>query len=130
MVEDYSGRPVIVRSDRASELVVRVPEACLKDLACIQLTSLDHEVDELIHWGVSVPVDIVMQDPVEFPKLYRYADLLENHPVRASIPAVKGCFKAVKLAVSLNFAVKLVITQQPDQLVIEELAQILDLYLH
>ncbi len=130
MVEEYRGRPVIVRSDQPSELVARLPEAYLKDLACVQLLSLDGEIDDLIHWGELVPVDIVMRNPVEFPKLYRYADLLENHPVRVSIPAVPGCYKAVKLAVSLNFAVKLVIAQQPDQALIEELAQILDLYLH
>jgi hypothetical protein len=130
MVEEYRGRPVIIRSDQASELVARIPEEYLKDLACVQLLSLDDEVDDLIHWGELVPVDIVMRDPAEFPKLYRYSDLLENHPVRVSIPAVSGCSKAVKLAVSLNFAVKLVISQQPDQALIEELAQILDLYLH
>ena len=130
MVEEYLGRRVIVRSHKASELVARVPEESMKDLACVQLLSLDGEVDDLIHWGDLVPVDIVMRDPAEFPKLYRYADLLENHPVRVSIPMVPGCYKAVKLAVSLNFAVKLVIAQQPDQALLDELAQLLDLYLH
>lgn len=130
MVEAYRGRQVIVRADQPSDLVTRVSEEDLKDLVCVQLLSLDGEVDDLIHWGESVPVDIVMRDPAEFPKLYRCGDLLENHPVRVSIPAVPGCYKAVKLAVSLNFAVKLVIAQQPDQALIDELAQILDLYLH
>ena len=130
MVEQYRGRPVIVRSDQASELAARVSEEYLKDLVCVQLLSLDGEVDDLIHWGELAPVDIVMRDPAEFPKLYRYSELLENHPVRVSIPVVPGCSKAVKLAVSLNFAVKLVVAQQPDQALIEELAQVLDLYLH
>jgi hypothetical protein len=130
MIDEYRGRPVIVRSHQASELVARVSEEYLKDLVCIQVLSLDGEVNDLIHWGESVPVDIVMRDPAEFPRLYRFADLLENHPVRVSAPVVPGCYKAVKLAVSLNFAVKLVITQQPDQALIEELAQVLDLYLH
>lgn len=130
MVEQYRGRPVIVRAHQPSELLARIPDEYLKDLACVQLLSLDGEVDELIHWGELVPVDIVMRDPAEFPKLYRYSDLLENHPVRVSIPVLPGCYKAVKLAVSLNFAVKLVIAQQPDQALIDELAQVLDLYLH
>jgi hypothetical protein len=130
MVEQYRGRPVIVRSDQASDLAARVSEEYLKDLVCVQLLSLDGEVDDLIHWGELAPVDIVMRDPAEFPKLYRYSELLENHPVRVSIPVVPGCSKAVKLAVSLNFAVKLVVAQQPDQALIEELAQVLDLYLH
>lgn len=130
MVEQNRDRPVIVRSNQPSELVARVPEEYLKDLAYVQLLSLDGEVDDLIHWGELVPVDIVMRDPAEFPRLYRYSELLENHPVRVSIPVVPGCYKAVKLAVSLNFAVKLVIAQQPDQELIQELAQALDLYLH
>ena len=130
MVEEYRGRPVIVRSDQASQLAACVSEEYLKDLVYVQLLSLDGEVDDLIHWGDLVPVDLVMRDPAEFPKLYRHSDLLENHPVRVSIPVAPGCYKAVKLAVSLNFAVKLVISQQPDQALIEELAQVLDLYLH
>lgn len=130
MVEEYRGHPVIVRSDQASELVARLSKEDLKYLVCVQLLSLDGEVDDLIHWGDLVPVDLVMRDPAEFPKLYRYSDLLENHPVRVSIPVAPGCYKAVKLAVSLNFAVKLVIAQQPTQALIEELAQVLDLYLH
>lgn len=130
MVEAYRGRQVIVRSDQPTELLERLSEEYLKDLVCVQLLSLDGEVDDLIHWGESVPVDIVMRHPAEFPRLYRFADLLENHPVRVSIPVAPGCYKAVKLTVALNFAVKLVITQQPDQTLIEELAQVLDLYLH
>jgi hypothetical protein len=130
MVGEFRSRPVIVRSDRASELVAGVSGEDLKHLVCVQLLCLDGEVDELIHWGDMVPVDLVMRDPAEFPKLYRYSDLLDNHPVRVSIPVAPGCYKAVKLAVSLNFAVKLVITQQPDKALIEEMAQVLELYLH
>lgn len=130
MIGAYRNRPVIVRSDQASELVACLAETDLNDLVCVQLLSVDSELDELIPWGRSVPVDIVMRQPAEFPKLYRHSDLLENHPVRVSIPAAPGCYKAVKLAVSLNFAVKLVISQQPDKALIEEMAQVLDLYLH
>jgi hypothetical protein len=130
MVGEYRNRPVIVRSQQASELVARVSEDYLKDLVCVQLLSVDDDLDELVHWGESVPIDIVMRDPAEFPRLYRYSDLLENHPVRVSIPVTPGCYKAVKLAVSLNFAVKLVIAQQPDQALIDEMAEALDLYLH
>jgi hypothetical protein len=130
MIGEYRDRPVIVRSDKASELVARMPEEHLKDLVCVQLLSLDGDIDELVHWGESAPIDIVMKDPAEFPTLYRYSDLLENHPVRVSIPVTPGCYKAVKLAVSLNFAVKLVIAQQPDKALIDEMAEALDLYLH
>jgi hypothetical protein len=129
IIEEYRGRRVIVRSNRASEIAACLSKEPVNELLYVQLLSLDCEVDQLIHWRESAPIDIVMQDPAEFPKLYRYSDLLENHPVRVSIPVAPGCYKAVKLAVSLNFAVKLVIAQ-PDHSLIEELAQVLDLYLH
>jgi hypothetical protein len=129
MIDEYRGSRVIVRSHRASEIVPCLTKEPVKELMYVQLLSLDCEVDQLIHWRESAPIDIVMQNPAEFPKLYRYSDLLENHPVRVSIPVAPGCYKAVKLAVSLNFAVKLVIAQ-PDHSLIEELAQVLDLYLH
>jgi hypothetical protein len=128
--KQYRGRPIIARSEQASELVAQLPDESFENLAYVQLLSLDGEIDDLIHWGQSLPVDIVMRDPVEFPKLYRFADLLENHPVRVSIPVATHCYKAAKLAVSLNFAVKLVLTEQPDEALIAELAQILELYLH
>ena len=41
-----------------------------------------------------------------------------------------GLYKAAKLAISLNFAVKLEVVQRLDQPVIDELGQVLDLYLH
>ncbi|HZM85482.1 MAG TPA: hypothetical protein VFF31_02900 [Blastocatellia bacterium] len=129
MIDEYRDSRVIVRSHSASEIVACLTKEPVKQLMYVQLLSLDCEVDQLIHWGESAPIDIVMQDPAEFPKLYRYSDLLENHPVRVSIPAAPGCYKAVKLAVSLNFGVKLLIGQ-PDHSLIAELARVLDLYLY
>ncbi len=129
MIDEYRDSRVIVRSHSASEIVACLTKVPVKQLMYVQLLSLDCEVDQLIHWGESAPIDIVMQDPAEFPKLYRYSDLLENHPVRVSIPAAPGCYKAVKLAVSLNFGVKLLIGQ-PDHSLIAELARVLDLYLY
>ena len=61
--------------------------------------------------------------------LYGYAKLLDNHPVRISIPVEPGFEKAVKLASSLQLAVRLKIGQPPPTL-IESLARLLDDYLH
>ncbi len=131
MAESYRGRKIIVRSHNPAEIIESLSEDDLERLAYIQLLSLNAVVDDLVQWGVSVPVDLLMRDPeTEFPLLYKLADLLDNHPVRTSIPIVPGLYKAAKLAISLNFAVKLEVVQRLDQSLIEELGQVLDLYLH
>jgi hypothetical protein len=55
--------------------------------------------------------------------------LLADRPVRVSVPVVPGIAKVARLALSLNFAVKLE-PSQPEPSQIEELLQVLDLYLH
>jgi hypothetical protein len=88
------------------------------------------DTSDLEAWGEGIPIDLVMKDPAaEFALLYNYTNLLDTHPVRVSIPVVPGFSKAAKLAVSLSFAVKLQL-EQPDSFLIEELAEVLDLYLH
>jgi hypothetical protein len=49
--------------------------------------------------------------------------------VRITIPLVSGFSKAVKLAISLRYAVKLEV-RQPDEDLLQELESVLDLYLH
>ena len=57
------------------------------------------------------------------------APLNTKHPVRVTIPVVPGFTKAVRLAGSLNFAVKLAVTQ-PDPDLVREMLEVLDYYLH
>ncbi len=131
MAESYRKKNVIVRSHSPAEIVESFSEDQLDRIVYIQLLSLNAEVDDLVQWGGSVPVDLLMRDPeTEFPLLYKFSDLLDNHPVRISIPIVPGLNKAAKLAISLNFAVKLEMVQRLDQTLIEELGQLLQLYLH
>jgi len=130
-VEAYRGRRLVIRSREPAELIACLSQSGTENIAYLQLLGLDADVAELIHTGDNLPVDIVMRDPeTEFPFLYRFARLLDNHPVRVTVPVVAGFSKAVKLAMSLQFAVKLEMVQQPDAVVIEELAKVLDLYLH
>src|SRR4051794_39246520 len=111
----YRGRRLVVRSREPAELIACVSEADTENVAHLQLLGVDADVTDLIHEGENLPVDIVMRDPeTEFPFLYRFARLLENHPVRVSVPVVAGFGKAVKLAMSLQFAVKLEMVRQPD----------------
>jgi hypothetical protein len=65
----------------------------------------------------------------DFPHLYEHAGLTASRPVRVSVTVAPDFGKAVKLAVSLGFAVKLVVTQ-PDRALLDEVLDVLDLYLH
>jgi len=131
LVEKYRGRSLVVRTERPSEVVRAITPELLADISYVRLSSFDAEVDDLVHWGVGVPVDVVMRRPLsEFMRLYRFAKLLENHPVRISVPVVAGCGRAVRLALALSFAVKLEVAEPPGPDVINELHEVLNLYLY
>jgi hypothetical protein len=126
----FQGRKVIVRSADASTLVHALPEKRLEDVVAVQLLPPHREADILARWGWAIPVEIVVQDPAkEYALLYRFARLLDKHPIRISIPALAGLEKAVKVATSLQFQVKLELGQ-PDSKTVNELRRALDLYLH
>jgi hypothetical protein len=130
MAGSYRDLNIIVRSHDPLEFIECLSKDDLKNLLYIQLLSLSSDVDILLKWGVSVPVDLVMANPdTEFPLLYKHAELLNRHPVRVSIPVTRGFNKVVRLAASLNFAVKLEIGQLDGGLV-EEMFQTLNFYLH
>jgi hypothetical protein len=130
LVPEYSGQPVIVRSESSPELIKALPNDSLESVVGVQLLSLNTDVDALADWGHAVPVELVMSDPAnEFPLLYRNARLLDKHPMRVLIPALAGFSKAVKLASSLQFSIRIELGQ-PSAEVIDELKQVLDYYLH
>jgi hypothetical protein len=130
LVPAYRGRSVIVRSHEPADLVKMLPERDLDNLVGVQLLSLTADVDVMADWGYAMPVELVMSDPAtEFPLLYRHAKLLDKHPVRVSIPVVPAFGKAVKVANSLQFTVKLEMGQ-PENAVVEEMFSALDFYLH
>ena len=119
-IEAYRGRDLIVRSHDPSELLKKLVLGDLKRIACLQILGTGGSIDPLLRWGPSIPVDLVVQDPeADLPLLYRYAPLPADRPVRVSVPVVPGFSKIVKLALSLNFAVKLEISQ-PEPALIEE----------
>jgi hypothetical protein len=130
LVHAYRGREVIVRTHDPAALVKALPESDLGNVVGVQLLSLLADVDVLADWGYAIPVELAMRDPVtEFAVLYRHAKLLDKHPVRASIPVVPGLSRAVRIAISLQFAVKLELGQ-PEPAAIEEMLAVLDFYLH
>jgi hypothetical protein len=130
LVPAYRGREVLVRAQDPTALVHALPDSDIEKLVSVQLLSLTADVDALADWGYGVPVELIMRSPeTEFPLLYRHAKLLDKHPVRVSIPALPGLFKAVKIASALRFPIKLDVGQ-PDPVAIEALQAVLDFYLH
>ncbi|MEA3277142.1 MAG: hypothetical protein U9Q81_18020 [Pseudomonadota bacterium] len=126
----YRGRRLIVRSDDPHALVDRIGAVDLDNLAYVQLRSLPSGSDALVHWAEDLGIELVLDSPAEdFARLYDYARLLDNHPARVLLPVEPGFEKAVKLAASLQFAVRLQVGQ-PTAPLIESLAQLLDDYLH
>jgi len=121
---------MIVRLHDPSEIVQNVTDGDHGDISYIRLLSLTGEIDVLMGWGYGIPVDLVVSDPCrDLPFLYRYAPVLEVHPIRVSVPLVPGFGKVVKLAISLGFAVK-VEGGQPEESLSAELQQISRFYLH
>lgn len=129
----YRGRRVTVRGAKPAAIAELLSEELQDDVVSVQLLSANADPEELSRlagWGRGIPFDIVLTDPgVEFPLLYNFSRLLDKHPIRASIPVKAGFAKAVRLALALKFAVKLDIGQ-PDAPAVDELTDVLNLYLH
>lgn len=130
LAEGYAGRRVIVRSRDPAELAACISKLNPEEVLYGQLLSLDVDAAPLTNWGHSAPLDLVMTRPAdEFPLLYRFSHLLDNHQIRVSIPVSAGFANAVRLALALHFSVKLEVGQ-PDPDLVEELGKVLALYLH
>jgi hypothetical protein len=129
MVRRYRGADIIVRARDAYDFPKSLSETDLRNVLYLQILSLSSDTECLARWGEKVPLDLVMTEPEkEFPLLYRFSRLLNKHPVRVSVPPVPGFSKAVKLAASLNFAVKIT-GGQPAAALNGEMTEILNLYL-
>jgi len=126
----YRGRRLIVRSTHPPELVARFGADDLDNLSYVQLRSLPSDIDRLVHWAEGLAIELLLENPAQdFALLYRFAKLLDNHPVRVALPVVPGFENAVKLAWSLQFAVSLQ-AGQPAAPMVEQMARLLDDFLH
>jgi hypothetical protein len=130
LVAPFRGRKMIVRAYNPVEIMENVTTEDLQNISYLKLLSLKGEIDSLMNWGHTIPVDLVVSDPYrDLPLLYRNAPLRTVHPIRVTVPLAPGFGNVVKLAVSLNFAVK-VEGGQPDELLVTELQQLAHFYLH
>ena len=124
------GQRVILRTADPAEprrlLGLEVPG----QVAFLQLTDLTQDPAPLADWCEGLAMDLVLADPAaELPLLYRWTGSMVRHPVRVTIPLLPGLARAVKLAASLGFAVRL-LGQQRAPAPVAELRQALDGYLH
>ncbi len=126
----FPDRPLIVRAGVAAELRAALGAEVPDGVVFLQLTALTGDMAPLADWGDGLAVDLVMTDPaIDLSFLYGCTPLLARHPVRVTIPWLPGLARAVKLAVSLGFPVRLV-GPQPGPAAVEEARQALDLFLH
>lgn len=130
MIEAYHEREIIVRSNDPSQIIQKLATHNLERIAYLQILGTGGNLDDLLRWEEPIPVDLVIENPeVDLPLLYRYSPLLVDRPVRISVPVAPGFAKVVKLALSLNFPVKLE-PSQPGPERVEELLHVADHYLH
>ena len=130
LLEKYRGKSVIVRTYETKKLVSLVKADDLDNLKRVQMMTLNADLGVFTSWGSGIPVDLIMYEPeAEFVKLYQAAKLLENRPIRVTIPVRTGFVKAVKVASFLSIPVKIVVGQ-PMSHELSQLYEVLDLFLH
>jgi len=130
MIEAYLEHNLVVRCHDPSMIVQRLATKDLERIQYLQIVGAGGALECLNRWERPVPVDFVVQNPeAELPLLYGYSAISAEHPVRVSVSVVPGFSKVVKLALSLDFDVKLE-PSQPEPALIEELLDVADLYLH
>lgn len=137
---DFDGGPVVVRSHSPATLVrnleeVRAetggaPGADATRIRWVQILSPEADVAPLVEWDSEAPIDVVLTAPAsQYTELHKFATLRDRHPIRITISVVPGFKKAVLVAAALQFSVKLDIGQ-PDEELVGELLEVVDLYLH
>lgn len=130
LFSSFPDRPVILGTGDPAEPRALFGSETPANLAFIQLTDLAGDMAPLADWGDGVPLDLLMGDPAtELPLLYRCTGLSVRHPVRVTVPFRPGLARAVKLALSLGFSVRLH-GHQPSPEAVAEARQALAEYLH
>ncbi|MFH1115154.1 MAG: hypothetical protein V1792_14680 [Pseudomonadota bacterium] len=130
VVENYAHNDLIIRSDDPIELVKAFRKADSGSVRYLQLLKPDCIPDPLLEIVEPVRLELVVEDftqDVDF--FHNYSEVGLKHPVRVRIRTSPGFGEAVKLPLSLGFAVALE-TTQPAPALVEELKAVLEYYLH
>ena len=128
-IDQFRENRLVIRSDDPRSFPEHLKGDGLERIEYLQLTDFEADPSPLVKWESVFPIDLVMMAPGrEFPRLYSFARLLDRGPVRVSIPMADGIEKAVKLAASLRFSVK-IIPGQPKTDQVMQLIRLADYYL-
>jgi hypothetical protein len=125
LINEFSEQDLTIRGNDSKTLVEALQKIEPSRIFSVQITALDADPTNFYQLDEPVRFEIMLSNPAEFPKLYAFSDLLRRGPVRASIEARPGLFKAAKLALSINMPVKLRMGQ-PDSVVVEEAMKLAD----
>lgn len=128
-MREYSEHAVVVRFEDVRQVLDTDPASLLPHLRWVQLLRVDAEGEGLLAWSRGVPIELVLSRPADYPYLYAYTGLRENHPLRVVLRAERGVGRAARVALALGLPVRLLV-RQPEPGVVEEMAEVLDLYLH
>lgn len=107
LVDRYRSHALVIRAATAESLV---PVLVAVEPVAIDYVRLPATVptDALLRRAEGLPVELELISPRrDFPQLYRHRALLDDHPARVSVPATAEAEPALKLALSLGFAVHL-----------------------
>jgi hypothetical protein len=81
-------------------------------------------------WPDGVPLDVVLDEPAgQAASLYALNPVARQRPVRVTVPGRPGLARAARIAMALQFPVRL-LALQPSSEVLSELDEVLEVYLH
>jgi hypothetical protein len=125
----YVEQPVVLRFHDLADLSEAYNQIQSDLVFGIELLSLRHDPVPLLNLPKSTRITLVLASIQDYALLYNFAQLLRRHPTRVVIPLEKGFSNAVKLAFSLNMAVKLEATE-PTMESLADLQSLIEYYLH
>jgi hypothetical protein len=130
MVALYADKHLIVRSGNPAELVKALSVVDRPRIHHMRLLGPDGNTDHFNDLPAGIPIELVIAGDGPVPGfLYEYVKLLPKHPMRVEISVAPGFGKALNLALSLGFHVKLKM-MQPDADLVEESKRAAEHYLH
>ncbi len=129
LVDSLKTKEIIVRSPTPTDLLHYLSEIQSDNLIGIQLLSVEKDNSILSEIELSIPIELNIDDPSsEYSKLYNYVELSRRVDFKVSIKVKPDFEKAVKVALSLGYQVKLEVGQ-PDDTLVNNLIEIFKHYL-
>ena len=121
----HSTGPIVVRVTTADDV------AAVARLDRGRLVSIEVPPDLAgLDWPDGVPLDVVLDNPArQAAGLYSLNPVARQRPVRVTVPGRPGLARAARVAMALQFPVRL-LALQPSPEVLADLEEVLEVYLH